>query len=143
MRSLTCIVCPIGCDLKVEEGKDGELIVSGNRCPRGAAYAVEEIRSPKRVVTATCRLDLSGNGAETPKGESATQAFRNRMRRHGIYDPRRLPVKTSVPCPKERIDELLKDIYTLKVKLPVQEGSVLLSNWKGTGIDVVAVRALD
>jgi CxxC motif-containing protein len=60
-----------------------------------------------------------------------------------MYDPRRLPVKTSVPCPKERIDELLKDIYALKVKLPVQGGTVLLANWKGTGIDVVAVRALD
>lgn len=143
MRSLTCIVCPIGCDLKVEEGKDGELIVSGNRCPRGAAYAIEEIRSPKRVVTATCRLDLSDPGTESPKVDSSTQAFRNRMRRHGMYDPRRLPVKTSAPCPKERIDELLKDIYALKVKVPVQEGAVLLANWKGTGIDVVAERALD
>ncbi len=133
MRSLTCIVCPIGCSLTVEEDAKGELIVSGNRCPRGAVYAQEEIRAPKRVVTATCRVIQSKEEAKTD----------NRIHRHGIMDPRRVPVKSNSPCPKEKIDDLLKDIYTTTVRTPVKAGDVVISNWKGTGIDVTATRSME
>ena len=50
---LICITCPLGCRLEAERGADGELLVSGNHCPRGARYAREELLAPKRVVTAT------------------------------------------------------------------------------------------
>jgi CxxC motif-containing protein len=118
MRSLTCIVCPIGCSLDVEENSSepGNLSVTGNRCPRGADYAREEIRAPKRVVTATCRIE----------GEAGSV--------------RRVPVKTSSPCPRERIPALLDDIYKTTVSLPVKAGDVLIAGWKGEGIDVVATR---
>ena len=126
---LTCIVCPVGCPLSVEEG-DGPfaLNVKGNRCTRGVAYAQEEIRAPKRVVTATCGINLSPNGNKTPRSLTA---------------PRRLPVKTSAPCPKEKIDDLLGDIYRLRVNLPVKAGDMLIANWKDSGIDIVAVRNLE
>ena len=146
MRELTCIVCPIGCSLLVEEGsekgsvpangsvpEDGSvpalaLIITGNRCSRGAAYAQEEIRAPKRVVTATCGINEVTDEAGPPRSLTA---------------PRRLPVKTSTPCPKEKINELLADIYRCKVNLPVKAGERLISDWKGSGIDVVAVRSLE
>lgn len=151
MRALTCIVCPIGCALTVDEAEDGRLTVTGNRCPRGAVYAQEEIIAPKRVVTATIRLgppgvcrDEGDNGDRAQDdGGDGDRAQRNRMRRHGMCDPRRLPVKSSIPCPKERIDELLADIYATKIDAPVKRGDLVISNWKGSGIDVVAVRALD
>ncbi|MDR0316047.1 MAG: DUF1667 domain-containing protein, partial [Treponema sp.] len=68
MKELVCIVCPIGCSLRVEEGPaatDGlpAISVSGNRCPRGAAYAQEEIRAPKRMITATCAISGADNNA--------------------------------------------------------------------------------
>jgi CxxC motif-containing protein len=125
MKNLTCIVCPIGCALAVEEGTD--LLVTGNRCPRGAAYAQEEILAPKRVVTATCRIA----GKTGPRTREAQDAFA------GL---RRAPVKSSVPCPKERIPELLADIYRTPVTLPVESGDTVIANWRGTGIDIVAVR---
>ena len=133
MRELTCIVCPIGCSLSVEESStagDAEpvLTVTGNRCPRGAAYAQEEVRAPKRVVTATCGIVFSQD--ETGSHRSLTA-------------PRRLPVKTSLPCPKEKINELLGDIYRLRVSLPVKAGERLIADWKSSGIDVVAVRSLE
>ena len=118
-RELTCIVCPVGCFLSVEEGPDSALSVSGNRCPRGAAYAQEEIRAPKRVVTATCAISRPNN-------------------EHSIHELRRIPVRTSAPCPKEKIPALLADIYATKVTLPVKTGDILIANWKGEGIDVVA-----
>ncbi|GHV94253.1 molybdopterin oxidoreductase [Spirochaetia bacterium] len=126
MRNLTCIVCPMGCSLTVEEGASGtdglpSLSVMGNRCPRGAAYAQEEIRAPRRVVTATC-----GVQGGTP----------------GLYAPRRVPVKTVAACPREKIPALLADIYQTQVSLPVKAGDTVIANWKGEGINVVAVRTL-
>jgi len=130
MRELTCIVCPIGCSLSIEETSSSSslasLTITGNRCHRGAAYAEEEIRAPKRVVTATCGIALT---PEVPGSRALTA-------------PRRIPVKSSAPCPKEKILELLKDIYSLKLSLPVKAGDRLITDWKGSGIDVVAVRSL-
>jgi CxxC motif-containing protein len=131
MRELTCIICPIGCSISVEEksgsGSFSDLTIAGNRCPRGADYAREEIHSPKRVVTATCGIAL------TPSLELSPRAF---------TAPRRIPVKTSLPCPKEMIDELLGDIYRLKLSLPVKAGDRPIVNWKGSGIDLVVTRSL-
>jgi len=138
-RELTCIVCPIGCSLHVTEKENGELEVTGNRCPRGAAYAVEEITAPKRVVTATCRLGPVGACSELGSQDPIYQ----RMRRHGLCDPRRLPVKTSAPCPKEYINELLTVIYQTQVTPPIKRGDVIIKNWNNLGLDVVATRALD
>jgi CxxC motif-containing protein len=121
-RELTCITCPMGCRLVAETsasgGASGGLVVTGNRCPRGAAYAREELLAPKRTVTATCRAARSSSGA------------------------RRIPCKTAAPFPKERVDELLKAIYAIEVTLPVERGAVLLSDALGLGIDVVATRTL-
>jgi len=125
MRNLTCIVCPIGCLLEVEEDVSSpdetldNLSITGNRCPRGAVYAIEELRAPKRVVTATCKIE----------GKIG----------HSI---RRFPVRTVSPCPREKIPALLDDIYKLKITLPVKTGDILITNWNGAGIDVVATRTV-
>jgi len=123
MRNLTCIVCPMGCSLDVEEDANSpdNLSVTGNRCPRGAVYAREEIRAPKRVVTATCRIE----GEVGIKDTSAA---------------RRVPVKTASPCPREKIPALLNDIYKTTISLPVKAGDVIIAHWNGGDIDVVATR---
>ena len=120
MQNLICIVCPIGCSLDVETDKLSmdDLSVTGNRCPRGAVYAREEIRTPKRIVTATCRIEGEAKGAV-----------------------RRVPVKTVSPCPREKIPALLHDIYKIKITLPVKAGDVVIAGW-GVGIDVVATRTV-
>jgi CxxC motif-containing protein len=51
-------------------------------------------------------------------------------------------VKSS-PCPKAKIPELLKDIYQLRLGLPVKSGEVVIADWQGLGIDVVTVRTLE
>ena len=50
-RELICISCPIGCHIQAEMTAAGEVEVSGNRCPRGKAYALNELTDPKRMVT--------------------------------------------------------------------------------------------
>ena len=129
MRELTCIICPIGCLISVEyeNGSVPEnMKTTGNRCPRGKEYAIEEIFAPKRMVTATCKIEnkymLCPSNAQLPN---------------------RIPVKTSKPCPKEMIDDLLTDIYLINISLPVKAGFKPIVNWKNTGIDVVVVRSLE
>jgi CxxC motif-containing protein len=90
-------------------------------------YAQEEIRSPRRVVTATCGILEDGAGTE---GKRAGQGLR------------RVPVKTTSPCPREKIPALLAEIYRTRVRLPVKAGDLIITNWQDSGIDVAAARTL-
>jgi CxxC motif-containing protein len=114
-------------------GGKGILTVSGNRCNRGAVYAQEEIRAPKRTVTATCAIAEESLKAGTGEGP----------KRRSEYDPRRVPVKTTSPCPKERIEQLLKDLYHIRISLPVKAGDTIIADWQNTGINVVALRTMN
>ena len=121
MRELTCIVCPIGCPLDVEDNGDS-LTVTGNKCPRGEKYVLEEIRAPKRIVTATAAI---------------------RTEPDTILPVRRVPVKTSSPCPKEKINALLNDIYKLEVSLPVKTGDIIIAGWKPCNNDQIQCESID
>lgn len=110
MKNLTCIMCPIGCQISVETAADGSLIVSGNTCKRGEVYAKQEVVSPQRVVTAL--FPLTGGGV--------------------------VPCKTKGTVPKEKIFDVLKEIQAHNVSLPVSIGQVLIGDILGLGVDVVA-----
>ena len=112
MKKLVCIVCPKGCRLTVEEGE--ELRVSGNACPRGEAYARQELLAPVRVLTATVALE-------------------------GGVHPRR-PVITSDAIPRERVRGAAALLRELRVASPVKAGQVILPNILNSGVDVIAVR---
>jgi CxxC motif-containing protein len=116
-REFVCIVCPVGCHLKVDFTEEGEVSVTGNKCPRGETYAREEVLAPKRTVTATAGV---------------------RGRLH-----RRVPVKTDAPLPVEHIDELLEAVYALDLQPPVQLGDVLIEDFSGTGVNLVATRSVE
>lgn len=85
-QNLTCIMCPMGCNLTVEKTKNG-LTVSGNNCIRGEQFAKEELTSPKRIVTSLIQTD---------KGVTS--------------------VKTSCPIPKNMIFDVMKEIDKVHVK---------------------------
>ncbi len=110
---LTCIVCPRGCPLKVDE----KLNVTGNFCPRGAVYAKQEVTDPRRTLTSTvsCPSSLL----------------------------RVCPVKTSAPIPKGKVLEAMEEINRVKLTPPVHIGDVVLKNVCGTGIDVIATRDIE
>lgn len=112
-KSVTCIVCPRGCRIKVSI-KGGEIIrISGNLCKRGADYARSEVTQPMRVLTTTMRLE----------------------------DGHLLPVKTARPIPKELLFEAVRELSGVRVKGPIEIGQVVYSNVAGTGVDVVATRS--
>ena len=106
--SLTCIECPMGCEITVEKNGD-QLTVHGNTCPRGKIYAIDEVTCPKRVVTTTVRREDGGV----------------------------LSVKTAKPVLKEKIFEVMQKINKVVVKLPVRIGDVVAKDISD-GVDLVA-----
>jgi CxxC motif-containing protein len=112
VRELTCIVCPMGCRMKVTT-VNGELQVEGNTCQRGAVYARNEATAPKRVVTSVVTM------------EGATQL---------------LSVKTAAPVPKELIFRVMEEIRQIRVRGSVRVGQVLRENLVGTGVALVATQ---
>ena len=55
-KELTCIGCPLGCQITVtmENGEIRE--VKGNTCNRGDVYARKEVTNPTRIVTSTVKV---------------------------------------------------------------------------------------
>ena len=52
---LTCVECPMGCEIEVELTDGKVTSVKGNTCPRGKAYAENEVVCPRRVLTSSVR----------------------------------------------------------------------------------------
>lgn len=110
-----CIVCPNGCHLTVEK-KGSAVLVTGNKCPKGEQYGIDEFTDPKRVVTAVVRTT------------SATWPC--------------IPIKSSQPIARNRIDVVLKQLYSMQIDLPVKRGDVCSADCDGTGIALVYTRTL-
>ena len=53
MKEFTCIICPRGCRLKV----DDDMNVTGNFCIRGKQYAISELTNPVRTITTSIRVN--------------------------------------------------------------------------------------
>lgn len=103
-RTMTCILCPRGCTMTAEtEGMT--VSVSGNTCPRGERYAIQECTHPMRTVTGCVSVK---NG--------------------------RISVKTSRPVPKESMQEVMAVIHSLAVTPPVAMGQVLAKEVFGAEI---------
>ncbi len=105
-RTLTCIICPLGCTLSVEF--DGKTVnsVTGNTCPRGLAYAKSECTAPMRTLTTTVRC---GDGSL-------------------------VSVKTKQPIPKERLMDAMAVLNDLVAPLPISIGDVLLDDLFGSPV---------
>ncbi|MCR5154438.1 MAG: DUF1667 domain-containing protein [Lachnospiraceae bacterium] len=112
-RELTCICCPMGCQLSVTiNGED--ISVTGNTCPRGAEYAKKEVTNPRRTVTSSVKVT----------GSKAV----------------RVPVKTKTDIPKGDIFKCMDVIRGITVKAPVKIGDIVCENIAGTGVDLVATK---
>ena len=103
-KNMICILCPRGCALTVSPN----LAVTGNTCPRGEKYAIDECTHPVRTVTATVRV---ANRPDTM-----------------------LCVKTEAPVPKESMMEVMAHLRSMPVTAPIARGAVIVSDILGTKI---------
>lgn len=114
-KVVVCVSCPTGCEVAAEVAGGEVTRVSGNRCPRGEAYACQEALDPLRILATSVKLC----GGVRPL----------------------VSVRTDRPVPLRLVPELMVYIRTLSIRAPVQVGQVLSHDLLGTGADLVATRA--
>ena len=112
MKELICIICPRGCHLKVDDNN----VVTGNSCPRGAKYAIDELTHPVRMLTSTVKII-----SEVEE---------------------RLPVKTRASIDKNLIFKAMEEINKVEVKAPIHIGDIIIDNIAGTGVDLIATKEI-
>jgi CxxC motif-containing protein len=113
---LTCVLCPVGCELEVAKDPAGGLEVGGNQCDKGIPFAVEEVLRPQRNLATSVPV----------KGTAATM----------------VSVRLSGPVPREMIFPILAEIAKLRPEAPVRRGQILIAGVLGTGVDVVVTRTV-
>lgn len=110
MKEIVCITCPNSCRMTVES-KDGQWIVSGNRCQRGQKFAEDEMTCPKRTFSTTIRTAWE----EVPV----------------------IPVRVSKEVPKDKIFEIMEVINHTTVRECIGRGEALIPNVLGLDADVI------
>lgn len=115
-KKMTCIVCPVGCQLQAGFKTDG-IVISGNSCRRGYEYALSECTNPVRSITTTVRV------------------------KNGLFHM--LPVKSAGWVPKAKVSGCIKLLKDLELNTPVHNGDIIVKNILGTGTDIVAARDME
>ncbi|MEG0176521.1 DUF1667 domain-containing protein [Anaerorhabdus sp.] len=115
-QEMICITCPMGCHLTVELVDNDVKSVSGNTCPRGKDYAINECLHPLRVLTSTVII------------------------KNALVS--RCPVITSKPIPKEKIFDAMKEINEITIQAPIHINDVIIKNVCGLDVDVIASRSM-
>ena len=57
VRELTCVACPMGCQMTASIENGVVVSVTGNTCPRGTKYAETECTHPVRPLTTTVKVE--------------------------------------------------------------------------------------
>jgi CxxC motif-containing protein len=109
-KQLTCIVCPLGCDISAQMDGGSIVSISGHTCKRGESYARTELSDPRRTLTTTMRVT---GGAL-------------------------VSVKSKDTLPKGKLFDCMKVINATHVQAPIDIGDVLIKDILGLGVDIVA-----
>lgn len=115
--NLTCISCPMGCQITVEMDEGKIIRVTGNTCKRGEVYARKEVTDPTRIVTSTVKV--AG----------------------GTLDV--VSVKTRTDIPKHKIFDCIRALKGIEIPAPVHIGDVIVADVAGTGVDIVATKNIE
>ena len=116
-NTIICTVCPRGCHIDVVGEGDVISSVEGHGCKRGLEYASAEFAHPVRILTTTVKI--AGSKSEL------------------------LPVRSAKPVPKEKLFDCMEVIRAATVKAPVNRYDVVVANICGTGVDIVATKAIE
>ena len=116
-KSLTCVICPNGCQLSVEYEHSKIRSVEGALCPKGYEYARQELFDPRRNIASSVRVA----GGTAPL----------------------VSVRLTGPIPKNKIFDVMAEIKKTTVDAPVKIGQILIPNVLGLGQDVIATKRID
>lgn len=115
-KEIICTSAPGAATFRVEAKERRVRQVTGYICKRGLEYATAEFTHPVRILTTTVKLD----------GEE-----------HDL-----LPVRSAKPIPKEKLFACMEVIRTAVTVRPVALYDVIVPDICGTGVDIVATKAV-
>lgn len=111
MKQFTCTTCPNGCLLTIDETT---LEVTGNKCPRGAVFAKNELTCPKRTVCSLVKTSVPGYNV--------------------------ISVKTNKEIDKKLIMDLMKELNKITIKEKLSIGSIVIKNVLNTDVDIITTK---
>ena len=107
MKKMICIICPNGCELEVDDAER----VTGNLCPRGLQFALQELKDPRRSVSTTCRTVFP--------------------------DMHVVPVRTEQEIPKHLMKDAVRAISEIVIDRHMRIGETVAENILNTGVNVI------
>lgn len=113
---LVCVNCPKGCHVSVTLDENKVVGVKGYSCEQGLIYAKQEVIRPVRVLTSTVKLD---GGTDSV-----------------------IPVITDGEIPLDIWREAMAEIRKISVKAPVNINDIIIKDFMGTGVDLIASRTM-
>lgn len=113
-KHIKCIICPIGCSILVDFDKETKEIISfsGNDCKRGIKFIEEEVVRPSRLLTTTIEINSK------------------------ICC--RLPVRSNVLIPKEKMQEMVREVKKIRINIPVKMGQIIKEDFMDSGIKILS-----
>lgn len=112
-QTITCIMCPLGCKIRVLQTGD-TVEIKGAGCDNGREYALQEISEPSRIIMSVVPVRNS--------------------------DIPTVTVKTNKSIPKEKIGRVMELISTVEVTAPIKVGDIILKNIDNMHVDIIATR---
>ncbi len=110
MKEITCTECHNRCQLKVEQIGE-EIVVTGNKCPRGLKSGREEFLGERKFVCGTVRSTVEG--------------------------VQKVAVKTSIAVPKGMVYKVTLALKRISLDHPAATGDIVCQNICNTGADVI------
>jgi CxxC motif-containing protein len=113
-KTLTCVVCPNGCELQVYLDSNNHLEIDGTDCTRGYEWARQEMTNPRRTIASSIAVD---NG-----------------------DWPLVSVRTDGPISLSDIPKVMDAVKAVRVQAPVRLGEILIENAANTNVSIIATR---
>lgn len=110
-KDFICIVCPKGCRINIKDD-----IISGNSCPRGKNYVIQELTDPKRMITSSFKVKNSNFLV--------------------------CPCKTTSAISKNLMFDIMNEINKLEISSPIRCGQIVIKNVLNTGVDIIATKEI-
>ncbi|MBQ6489756.1 MAG: DUF1667 domain-containing protein [Solobacterium sp.] len=107
MKKMICIICPNGCELEIDDTER----VTGNLCPKGRQFALQELKDPRRSVSTTCRTVFP--------------------------DLPVVPVRTEQEIPKHLMKDAVRAISEIVIDRHMRIGETVAENILNTGVNVI------
>jgi len=116
IKEVICIMCPLGCKMKVKIEGNKISQSQGNKCERGLIYAYQEVFFAGRILTTTVKT-------ANPKVPL-------------------LPVRSDKEIPKKRLIDCMMEIAKHSIGDTMPAGQIVIRDILHLGVNIISTRAI-